>query len=251
MSSLRGARVALIACGSFNPPTYMHLRMFECARDLLEKKYGCNVVEGIISPVSDHFPKAGLLPAKHRLRMIELAIRNSNWIRLDDWECLQSTWTRTIAVLKHFKMILTRKNGGSADTRLMLLCGGDVVDSFTKFTSSGSHLWEPSDVAEIIRDFGLVVIFRHDSEPLVTLKKLALAKQLLDNVYIFNDDVLPNNISSTRLRAAIKNGLSIKYCTDDAVIDYISANGLYKGNEDEKAVDSKEVEKAADEPLVR
>ena len=67
MSSLRGARVALIACGSFNPPTYMHLRMFECARDLLEKKYGCSVVEGIISPVSDHFPKAGLLPAKHRL----------------------------------------------------------------------------------------------------------------------------------------------------------------------------------------
>ena len=44
----KGMPVALIACGSFNPPTLMHLRMLECARDHLEQTYGCNVVEGIL-----------------------------------------------------------------------------------------------------------------------------------------------------------------------------------------------------------
>lgn len=91
-----------------------------------------------------------------RLRMVELATRNSNWIHVDDWECAQGTWTRTIAVLKHFKMMLSRRDSGN--THLMLLCGGDVVDSFTKFTPSGTHLWEPADVSEIIRDFGRVLI---------------------------------------------------------------------------------------------
>uniref|UniRef100_A0A0N5AA60 Nicotinamide-nucleotide adenylyltransferase n=1 Tax=Syphacia muris TaxID=451379 RepID=A0A0N5AA60_9BILA len=237
MSSLRGARVALIACGSFNPPTYMHLRMFECARDMLQQKYGCIVVEGIISPVSDHFPKIGLLPSKHRLRMAELAVRSSKWIRVDNWECAQNAWTRTVVVLQHFKKMLTQKTNSNNDndTHLMLLCGGDVVDSFTKLTKSGDPLWEPKDITEIINDFGLVIIHRRDSEPKETLKKLEFVNQLLDNVYIFNDEVLPNDISSTRIRAAVKNGHSIKYCTDDAVIDYIVSNGLYRddGNNDQ------------------
>lgn len=66
MSSLEGARVALLACGSYNPPTVMHLRMFEAARSFLESRYDCNVVEGIISPVADSFAKPGLLPACNR-----------------------------------------------------------------------------------------------------------------------------------------------------------------------------------------
>ena len=30
-------RTVLVACGSFNPPTVMHLRMFELARDHLKE----------------------------------------------------------------------------------------------------------------------------------------------------------------------------------------------------------------------
>ena len=34
---LAGSNVVLILCGSFNPPTYLHLRMFERAKDFLQR----------------------------------------------------------------------------------------------------------------------------------------------------------------------------------------------------------------------
>ena len=37
--------VVLVSCGSFNPPTHMHLRMFELARDYLAQVHTFNVVE--------------------------------------------------------------------------------------------------------------------------------------------------------------------------------------------------------------
>lgn len=53
IKTLQNSKVILLACGSFNPPTILHLRMFEAARDFLSLKFGCDVVEGIISPVAD------------------------------------------------------------------------------------------------------------------------------------------------------------------------------------------------------
>lgn len=72
MNMVEGKRLALLACGSFNPPTIMHLRMFECARDYMEHTHGYKVVEGIISPVGDSYKKLDLVPAKHRLSLIIL-----------------------------------------------------------------------------------------------------------------------------------------------------------------------------------
>uniref|UniRef100_A0AAF5Q0W2 Nicotinamide-nucleotide adenylyltransferase n=1 Tax=Wuchereria bancrofti TaxID=6293 RepID=A0AAF5Q0W2_WUCBA len=227
MNSLEGARVALLACGCYNPPTIMHLRMFESARDFLEVRYGCEVVEGILSPVADSFGKPDLLPATHRYKMSELAVKSSTWIRADQWECTQKQWTRTLLVLIHFKQMLDRKYNDRR-LRLMLLCGGDVVDSFKRITPSGDYLWDPSDIGAIIRDFGLVVLARQNAEPMKTLSQLGYNGQSLANVFIFEDTALPNDISSTRLRAAVRRGESIKYCTVDSVVDYIRKHQLYR-----------------------
>jgi len=51
------SKVLLLACGSFNPPTLMHLRMFEVAKDTL-RRLGTQVVGGVISPVHDGYGKA-------------------------------------------------------------------------------------------------------------------------------------------------------------------------------------------------
>jgi nicotinamide mononucleotide adenylyltransferase len=48
--------VVLVATGSFNPPTYMHLRMFELARDALNAE-GYSVIGGYMSPVNDAYKK--------------------------------------------------------------------------------------------------------------------------------------------------------------------------------------------------
>ena len=47
-------RAVLISCGSFNPPTIMHLRLFELARTHLQK-CGYSVLGGMISPVHDKY----------------------------------------------------------------------------------------------------------------------------------------------------------------------------------------------------
>uniref|UniRef100_A0A0M3HW69 Nicotinamide-nucleotide adenylyltransferase n=1 Tax=Ascaris lumbricoides TaxID=6252 RepID=A0A0M3HW69_ASCLU len=227
MSSLEGARVALLACGSYNPPTVMHLRMFEAARSFLESRYDCNVVEGIISPVADSFAKPGLLPACNRMQMAELAVKSSTWIHADSWECSQKQWTRTICVLKHFKDVLDKKFDIGARVRLMLLCGGDVVDTFSVITPKGTKLWDPADLLEIVRDFGLVVLSRHNSKPMETLQTLPFLDGFRSNVYVFDDDVMPNEVSSTRVRNAIRCGKSVKYCIEDSVLEYIREHHLY------------------------
>lgn len=228
VSEVHGRRVALLACGSFNPPTYMHLRMFVRARDYLEKTHNCVVVEGILSPVADSFRKPDLLTAEHRLKMVQLAVRNSTWLRADGWECSQSEWTRTLHVLNHFKKQLELKYGdGPSGIRLMFLCGGDVVESFAKTDAAGNRIWNPEHVEEIVRDFGLVVIARTNSDPMKTVYLVDVLRKHQKNIHVIEDETCPNDISSTRLRTAVRRRESIRYCTDDEVISYIEKNNLY------------------------
>ncbi|XP_075363510.1 nicotinamide/nicotinic acid mononucleotide adenylyltransferase 3 isoform X4 [Mycteria americana] len=89
----------LLACGSFNPITNMHMRLFELARDHLHQTGRYQVIEGIMSPVNDDYGKKGLVSARHRIAMAKLALETSDWIRVDPWECEQETWTETVKVL--------------------------------------------------------------------------------------------------------------------------------------------------------
>ncbi len=58
--------IVLVACGSFSPVTYLHLRMFEMAKDYIRQNTDFEIVGGYLSPVSDMYKKAGLLSAQHR-----------------------------------------------------------------------------------------------------------------------------------------------------------------------------------------
>jgi hypothetical protein len=57
--------LCVVACGSFSPVTYMHLRMFEMAMDHSPQK-NFEIVGGYLSPVGDAYKKRGLASAKHR-----------------------------------------------------------------------------------------------------------------------------------------------------------------------------------------
>ncbi|CAD5209131.1 unnamed protein product [Bursaphelenchus xylophilus] len=221
-----GAKVALLACGSFNPPTFMHLRMFERARDLLQQEYKCTVVEGIISPVGDRYGKSELISSSHRLRMCELAVRSSEWIRADGWECSQTSWTRTRVVLEHHRSVLQAKHG--TDIQLILLCGEDFVDSFAVVLASGENLWKSEDLSHIFTQYGVVCLQRVGGDARKTLEGLAVPKEHVSNVIFVQDETFPNSLSSTRLRNAIRNGLSIRYCSVDEVVEYVKEFSLYK-----------------------
>ena len=56
----------LVACGSFSPITFLHLRMFVMAGDFVKFSTEFEIVGGYLSPVSDAYKKAGLATAEHR-----------------------------------------------------------------------------------------------------------------------------------------------------------------------------------------
>jgi hypothetical protein len=58
--------IVLVACGSFSPLTYLHLRIFEMAADYVRQSTDFEIMGGYLSPVSDMYKKPGLLSANHR-----------------------------------------------------------------------------------------------------------------------------------------------------------------------------------------
>lgn len=56
----------LVACGSFSPITYLHMRMFAMASDYVKHNGQFELVGGYLSPVSDAYKKQGLAAAEHR-----------------------------------------------------------------------------------------------------------------------------------------------------------------------------------------
>lgn len=66
MDNGRRTPLLLVACGSFSPITYLHLRMFEMAADYVRFSTDFELVGGYLSPVSDAYRKGGLASAEHR-----------------------------------------------------------------------------------------------------------------------------------------------------------------------------------------
>ncbi|WCJ30284.1 Nicotinamide/nicotinic acid mononucleotide adenylyltransferase [Euphorbia peplus] len=218
--------IVLVATGSFNPPTLMHLRMFELARDALTSEGYC-VAAAYMSPVSDAYNKQGLISGVYRLRMCNLACESSDFVMVDPWEANQSAYQRTLTVLKRIESCFidgTKISKGRL--KVMLLCGSDLLHSF-----STPGFWIPEQVRAICRDYGIVCIRREGQD----IEKVISSNEILDknrhNIKVV-DELVPNSISSTRLRDCISRGLSIKYLTVDAVIEYIREQRLYLNSHD-------------------
>ncbi|CAN8248318.1 unnamed protein product [Cochlearia groenlandica] len=216
--------VVLVATGSFNPPTFMHLRMFELAKDALQSK-GFHVLGGYMSPVNDAYKKKGLLSAGHRLEMCNLACKSSDFIMVDPWEASQNSYQRTLEVLSRVKtFITTNRLVPEESLKVMLLCGSDLLESFCT-----PGVWIPEQAKTIFKDYGIVCIRREgqDVENMIFGDKILYETR--DNIRIV-DNFVPNQISSSRLRQCIARGLSVKYLTEDGVIDYIRQHQLYSSD---------------------
>ncbi|KAG0453165.1 hypothetical protein HPP92_025829 [Vanilla planifolia] len=216
-----GNLIVLVSTGSFNPPTHMHLRMFELARDALNC-LGYYVVGGYMSPVNDAYNKKGLLSADHRVRMCELACESSAFVMVDQWEARQSCYQRTLTVLERVQDELCKDGLIKRDLlKVILLCGSDLLESFNI-----AGAWISEQVRAICRDFGIICIRREgkDIEKIISKNEILLENK--SNI-ISVDEIVPNQISSSKLRECISKGLSVKYLTPDEVICYISEQKLY------------------------
>ena len=90
--------VVLVSWGAFNPIHLNHVRMFQCARKMLEAKTSFGVVGGFICPAHDKFVRSKCrsnvneaIPPRHRARMCEAMVQSSSWIDVDRWEVTRDT----------------------------------------------------------------------------------------------------------------------------------------------------------------
>lgn len=209
----------LIAFGSFNPVTVMHLRMFEIAKHHLMIKKNITVEKGIISPANDSYAriKPSLSPARHRLAMIKLALSDTKWISCEPWETEQNEWILTLPALRHYET----KYGKN----IRLLCGADLLDSFLI-----PGLWSDEHIEDILRSYGVVCLPREGSNPWKLIhdsSKAQIFRKYSENIEII-DDFYSMNISSTMVRESVKQGKPIDHLVHKDVASYIKSSGLYK-----------------------
>ncbi|XP_024387343.1 uncharacterized protein [Physcomitrium patens] len=215
------SRVVLLAPGSFNPPTYMHLRMFELGRDALRAE-GYQVLGGYMSPVNDQYHKKGLAPAEHRIRMCQLAVADSPIIMVDPWEAKQSSSQRTITVLARIETAINSNNLVSDEkARVMLLCGTDLLESLIT-----PGVWIPDQVRALLQDYGIVCINQSGKDA----RRLVFEDDVLYSnrrQILVVDENIKNSISATAIRRNLARGLSVRYLTPDPVISHIKMHSLY------------------------
>ncbi|KAF4447379.1 nicotinate (nicotinamide) nucleotide adenylyltransferase [Fusarium austroafricanum] len=231
--------LCLVACGSFSPITFLHLRMFPMARDHARNE-NFEVVAGFLSPVSDAYKKKGLAPAHHRIEMCRLATENtSKWLMVDPWEAESPTYIPTAKVLDHFDYEINEVMGGVECTdgtrkrcRIVLLAGLDLIQ-----TMSTPGVWDERDLDHILGNYGVFALERTGTEIDSTLANL---KQWEKNIHIIRQ-VVTNDISSTKIRLLLKRNMSIDFLIPDDVISYIYEHNLYR---DLDMPDSKGKEKA-------
>lgn len=255
--------VVLLNCGSFNPPTIMHLRMLEVAAQALRKE-GYAVVGGYISPVNDAYKKPGLLSSQHRIKMCQLAATESDLVMVDTWEAAQAEAQRSLIVLKRIQHAAqkyykdnaadtdaqqgegwqqddqSRMNSGSkaassdinAHSKPRRHIGTQVksvlvcgADVLESFIKPG--VWVEDQVRQILGDHGVVCIAR-DSTKLEQLlhDSGTLLSEYKQNIFIAKDPATAG-ISSTIIRQEIAKGNSVKFLTTNDVISYICEHRLY------------------------
>ncbi|KAL7004456.1 Nicotinamide/nicotinic acid mononucleotide adenylyltransferase 1 [Cystobasidiomycetes sp. EMM_F5] len=233
--------LVLVACGSFSPVTFLHLRMFEMAKDDARLHTKFQVVGGYLSLVNDAYKKPGLAPAPHRYNMCRLACdRTSDWLMVDPWEARSDRYVPTAPVLDHFHEEINKKRGGvpvvddqgneigRKDVRIILLAGSDLIQ-----TMSEPGVWAEEDLHHILGQYGTYIIERAESEidqsifsssSVHSRSPLALYR---DNIYMV-PQLVRNDVSSTKVRLFVKKGMSIEYLLPGCVSKYIRRHGLYK-----------------------
>ncbi|GAA5983698.1 hypothetical protein JCM10908_000384 [Rhodotorula pacifica] len=250
LTALQGSDVdktplVLVACGSYSPVTFLHLRLFEMARDDAHFNSQFHVVGGYLSPVNDRYAKLGLASAEHRVRMCDLAVRDtSEWLMVDPWEARQPRYLPTAQVLDHFDHEINTVRGGAdcivvdqetghtrvvkKRVRIMLLAGSDLI-----LTMSEPGVWAEKDLHHILGIYGCYIIERSESEldqsifsssSVHSRSPLALYRH---NIHMVEQTVR-NDVSSTKVRLFIRKGMSVKYLIPTVVIRYINRHGLYR-----------------------
>lgn len=158
--------------------------------------------------------------------MCELAIRSSSCsIELDKWEALQPEYMPTAYVLDHISHEVNSQSGSSGSelgdrrpVRVALLAGADLLQSMNI-----PGVWSDQSLSHIFKYYPLFILERSGTD-------IENAKALLErwkgDIQVI-PQLIPNDVSSTKVRQLRRQGMSIRYLVPDEVLEYIEERDLY------------------------
>jgi len=181
--------------GSFNP---IHVGHLIVAQTVVELKH-IDQLWFVVSPQSPFKEKKTLLADRDRLHMVNEAIAKNDQFRASDIEFSLPKPSYTIDTLTHL-------NEKYPMHKFHLTMGGDNLEHL--------HKWKNYEI--LIRDYPIIVYPRPGYE----LKEIKDADiSIMDNALL--------NISASKIRKRIKEGLSVQYYLTEPVHKYVTEMNFY------------------------
>ncbi|XP_029802238.1 nicotinamide/nicotinic acid mononucleotide adenylyltransferase 1 isoform X1 [Suricata suricatta] len=112
--------------------------------------------------------------------------------------------------------------------KVKLLCGADLLESF-----GVPNLWKSEDITRIVGDYGLICITRAGNDAAKFIYESDTLWKHRNNIHLVNEWIT-NDISSTKIRRALRRGQSIRYLVPDLVREYIEKHDLYSPESEER-----------------
>jgi len=193
--------------GSFNPIHIGHLILGNYMADNSD----LNEVWFVVSPHNPHKKKANLLEDHHRLAMVRIAVEDNNKLKASDVEFDLPKPSYTVFTLQKLKE-------DHPDKEFVLIMGEDNLRSF--------HKWKNYEY--ILENHEIYVY------PRVETIQEKQAASTAENELIQHDsikvlkDVPMMKISSSYIRAAVKEGKDVKYLLSEAVFKYLDEMNYYR-----------------------
>lgn len=205
--------------GTYNPIHLGHLRGAEEIR----VAFHLDEVIFIPSAIPPHKATEEIIDAKHRLKMVKLAIASNPYFSVSEIELLRLVKSYTIDTLRHycegqtntFFFILGEDAFGEIETwmdfqRLFTLC------HFIVMARPG---YQKTSVASQLPG-SLTSAFQYDLEAKVWVH--------LSGYRLYFEEISFLDISSTKVRELIQRGESVRYLIPPEAEAYIDKHGLYR-----------------------
>lgn len=186
-------KVALFG-GSFNPIHNSHISII---KELLKRKL---VDEVWVIPCKKHAFNKNFAPAKHRVKMIKLAIKNIKNARINRVELNYRGTTYTIKTIKKLKSKHLH--------RFFWTIGSDVLNEI--------KIWQ--DYKKLLEEIEFIV-FKRKGYPIIKVRGLKIANLIKKK---------ETGTSSTEIRKRVKEGKSLKGLVPLSIKEYIEKESLYK-----------------------
>lgn len=186
--------------GSFNPIHNGHLML----ANYLAEYGGLDEIWFVVSPQNPFKDKKSLLADRHRLYMVEMAIKDDKRFQVCDIEFYMPQPSYTIDTL-------TRLQERHPNTDFYLICGMDNIESFKKW-----------------KNYEAILQYHH---MMVYPRKGYSSNELVEHPSVTVVEAPEIEVSSTFIRNAISEGKDVRYFVPKEVYKYIVDMHFYEKKE--------------------